>query len=116
MTTTFTDNENWAAPWAANGNGDVLKDLGNKVFFGKWESLYIAQAVENSMRVGDPTLPLKDVKVGLMSRLYWIHYWMFWAMIMVNNYLIAVAIASQGSQGLYYAQIVCKLNWSRMAL
>jgi hypothetical protein len=63
MSTTIPDKPIWASLWGVNDNGESLKDLTNKVFFGKWESLHIANAVENKMCVGDKTMFSKDAKV-----------------------------------------------------
>lgn len=54
-----------AATWAGTDNGDAIKHHCQKIFLGKFESLYICQAINNKLRVGEKTTT-EEERVSLM--------------------------------------------------
>lgn len=50
---TTTNANPFAAAWASDDDGSVIKEHCSQIFFGKWEGLHIARAVQQKMKVGD---------------------------------------------------------------
>lgn len=57
----------WAATWATDDNGATIQEHCKKIFIGKFESMFIAKAVQEKMRVGDPALAESTHKVRSLS-------------------------------------------------